>query len=83
MHMSGNYNFTSSLMIKLLLSRFLANPQRHPHTKWEDVEARLIANPDTLAIIEHMEATGGEPDVFELGEDGEIYFVDCSAESPA
>jgi hypothetical protein len=30
-----------------------------------------------------MEETGGEPDVIELGgEDGEVYFVDCSIESP-
>jgi hypothetical protein len=30
-----------------------------------------------------MEASGGEPDVVELGGTGEIYFVDCSVESPA
>lgn len=66
----------------ILKSRFLAHPHRHPNTKWEDVEARL-ANSDTLAIIERMEASGGEPDVVELGGTGEIYFVDCSVESPA
>lgn len=65
-----------------LKSRFLAHPHRHPHTTWEDVEARL-ANSDTLAIIERMEASGGEPDVVELGAAGEIYYVDCSVESPA
>ena len=65
-----------------LKSRFLANPHRHPSTKWEDVEVRL-ANSDTLAIIEKMEASGGEPDVVELGGPGDIYYVDCSVESPA
>ena len=70
--------------ILVLKSRFLANTHRHPHTTWEEVEKRLLANPDTLAIIERMEATGGEPDVVELRhvEVGDIYFVDCSVESP-
>ena len=72
------------MIISILHSRFLANPHRHPHTTWEEVEKRLIANSDTLAIIERMEATGGEPDIVELGgENGDIYFVDCSPESPA
>lgn len=70
-------------MIPTLKSRFLANPHRHPNTKWEEVEKRLVANPDTLAIIEKMEASGGEPDVVELGDSGDIYYVDCSVESPA
>ncbi len=70
-------------MIDILHSRFLANPHRHPHTAWEKIENRLIANPDTFAIIERMEETGGEPDVIELGgEDDDLYFVDCSTESP-
>lgn len=68
--------------IQTLHSRFLANPHRHPNTKWEEVEARL-ANSDTLAIIEKMEASGGEPDVVELDSSSDIYFVDCSPESPA
>lgn len=67
-----------------LHSRFLSNPHRHPNTSWEDVEARLLANPDTLATIERMESTGGEPDIVELsGEVGDIYVVDCSIESPS
>lgn len=67
----------------ILKSRFLAHPHRHPNITWEEVEKRLVANPDTLAIIERMEETGGEPDVVELGESHEISFVDCSVESPA
>jgi hypothetical protein len=69
-------------LISTLHSRFLAHPHHHPHTKWEDVEARL-ANSDTLAIIEKMEASGGEPDVVELDSSSDIYFVDCSPETPA
>lgn len=67
-----------------LQARFIAHPHRHPAMTWEDVEARLLANPDKLAILEKMEETGGEPDVIEFGErNGEIYFFDCSLESPA
>lgn len=66
-----------------LHSRFLANPHHHPNTSWEEVEKRLLANSDTLAIIEKMEASGGEPDVVELGATGDIYYVDCSVETPA
>jgi hypothetical protein len=69
-------------LIPTLKSRSLAHPHRHPNTKWEDVEARL-ANSDTLAIIEKMEASGGESDVVELDDSGDIYYVDCSVESPA
>jgi hypothetical protein len=69
-------------IIPTLKSRFLAHPHRHPHTKWEEVEVRL-ANSDTLAIIEKMEESGGEPDVVELDDSCDIYFVDCSPESPA
>jgi hypothetical protein len=69
--------------METLHSRFDTHPHHHPHTKWEEVEKRLLANPDTLAIIERMEATGGEPDVIELSdESSNIYFVDCSPESP-
>jgi hypothetical protein len=70
--------------LEVLRSRFLTHPHRHPHTSWEDIEKRLITKPDILAIIERMEETGGEPDVVELGgEGGDIYYVDCSTESPA
>ena len=67
--------------IQALHSRFLAHPHRHPNTTWEEVEKRLIANSDTLATVERMESTGGEPDVVEMN--GELYYVDCSTESPA
>jgi hypothetical protein len=69
--------------LSILHSRFLANPHRHPHTQWEDVERRLEESPEKLGIIERMETTGGEPDIVEIGEGSDIYYVDCSSESPA
>ncbi len=70
--------------LEILKSRFLIHPHRHPHISWDDVEKKLIENPERLAVLERMEETGGEPDVVELvGESGEIIFVDCSVESPS
>jgi hypothetical protein len=71
-------------LLEVLKQRFEANMVRHPGMKWDDVVARLDAHPDKLAVLERMEATGGEPDV--TGRDvatGEVVFVDCSAQSPA
>ena len=51
---------------------------------WEQVAARLDANPTALEVLARMEASGGEPDV--MGRDeasGQYLFCDCSAESPA
>lgn len=55
--------FVSMSEITQLKSRFIANSHRHPDISWEDVEARLLAHPDKLTIIEKMEETGGEPDI--------------------
>ncbi len=72
-----------SPQIDIFSSRFLAHPHRHPDIAWEDVEARLLANPDKLAILENMEATWGEPDVvWPVEASGEYTFMDCSPESP-
>jgi hypothetical protein len=69
--------------IQTLKSRFLANLHRHPDIAWEDVETRLLANPDKLAILERMEATWGEPDVvWHVEANGEYTFIDCVPESP-
>ncbi|GAB0175276.1 MAG: DUF4256 domain-containing protein [Candidatus Altimarinota bacterium] len=79
MHIVGEFNLNFMDNFK---SRFLAHPHRHPNITWEEVEKGLLANPDTLAIIERMEESGGEPDVVELTDGEDIYFVDCSTESP-
>jgi hypothetical protein len=67
----------------LLEVRFAKNPHRHKALGWEEVEARIAANPAKLWSLLAMEESGGEPDV--IGRDpqtGEIIFCDCSAESP-
>lgn len=63
-------------MLSILHSRFLQHPTRHPNLKWEDIEARLLAHPETLKILQKMEETGGEPDVVAFDEKQEsIYFL--------
>jgi hypothetical protein len=61
-----------------LEARFIAHPERHRGVHWTTVE-RCIA-PATLAILQRMEASGGEPDVIAKGD--ELLYVDCAAESP-
>jgi hypothetical protein len=66
-----------------LKARFEKNRNRHAGLEWEQVQARLEANPEKLWSLYEMERTGGEPDV--VGRDGatgEFLVYDCSAESP-
>lgn len=70
-------------LLEALKARFEMNMHRHAGVAWSDVQARLEANPDALASLREMEATGGEPDV--IGRDkrsGHVTFCDCSPESP-
>lgn len=67
-------------LLETLHHRFDQNPTRHPKLKWEEVEKKLRAHPDTLWSLQQMEETGGEPDV--VTDSGEIRFVDCAPESP-
>ena len=72
------------MLLEQLHNRFAAHMTRHPDLTWAEVEARLLANEKALAILEKMEATGGEPDV--IGRDaetGRFLFCDCARESPA
>jgi hypothetical protein len=71
-------------LLKTLKARFEKHANRHPGLNWQDVQARLEANPGKLSSLHEMERTGGEPDV--VGPDkatGEYVFFDCSPESPA
>ena len=69
--------------MKVLKTRFEKNMQRHEGLKWSDVEAKLTAHPEKLAVLDEMELTEGEPDVIGFDKaSGEFIFVDCSAESP-
>lgn len=71
-------------LIHTLKTRFERNRQRHAGLDWEDIQARLEANPAKLRALYEMEKTGGEPDVvWQDEQSGEYVFCDCSAESPA
>ena len=70
-------------LVAVLKIRFEKNRNRHAGLEWEQVQARLEANPEKLWSLYEMERTGGEPDV--VGRDmetGEFLVYDCSAESP-
>lgn len=70
-------------LIEILHVRFEKYNHRHQDIEWTKVKAKLEANPEKLAILHEMEATGGEPDV--VGHDktnNEFLFFDCSEESP-
>lgn len=70
-------------LINTLRERFEKNRNRHEGLDWQEIKAKLEANPEKLWVLDDMETTGGEPDV--VGQDdksGAYLFVDCSAESP-
>lgn len=70
-------------LLGILKARFEKNKNRHKGIDWDEVLARLEANPAKLWSLNEMEITEGEPDV--VGYDkktGEYIFYDCSAESP-
>jgi hypothetical protein len=70
-------------LLTTLKARFEKNLNRHKGLDWAKVQAKLEANADKLWSLNEMERTGGEPDV--VGHDkktGEVFFYDCSAESP-
>lgn len=72
-----------SKLLSILRTRFEKFKSRHQTIKWTDVENRLLAHPDKLAIIDEMERTGGEPDVVSFDKKTGVYtFFDCSPESP-
>jgi len=71
-------------LLRTLQQRFEKNVRRHEGIAWDDVRARLDADPDALRSLREMEATGGEPDVIGRDADtGRFTFCDCSPESPA
>jgi hypothetical protein len=70
-------------LFKVLKDRFEKNMERHSGILWDDVQARLEADPAKAWPLHEMERTGGEPDVVGYDkETGEYIFCDCSAESP-
>ena len=73
----------SEKLLRILKNRFEKHPHRHKGIRWEDVQAKLEANPSKLWSLDEMEETGGEPDVVGVDKQtGEFLFYDCAAESP-
>jgi len=71
-------------ILDALKTRFEKNMNRHQGLEWANVQAKLEANPEKLWSLNEMERTGGEPDVVGFDKkSGEIFFYDCSAESPS
>ncbi len=70
-------------ILDLLKKRFERNMARHKGIVWDEVKAKLEAQPSKLWTLNEMEATGGEPDVvgYNKAKD-EFVFFDCSTESP-
>ena len=69
-------------IISILKLRFEKNMQRHEGLDWKIVQEKLINQPEKIWSLNEMEISRGEPDVIFLEKNNEIYFVDCSAESP-
>ena len=73
----------NATIIETLKLRFDKNIHRHKEIIWDDVNKRLISNPDKLWSLNEMEKTGGEPDVIDYDKLNNVFvFYDCSAESP-
>lgn len=70
------------VLLHALEQRFARHPQRHPHTPWPEVLARLQSRPQALVALQAMEQTGGEPDVVVLDSAAGWVFCDCAAETP-
>lgn len=70
-------------LLKTLKTRFEKNTNRHKDLDWNQVQAKLEAQPEKLWSLNQMEETGGEPDVVGFDKKTDEYlFYDCSAESP-
>ncbi len=74
-------------LLTILKGRFEKNMSRHTSVNWSMVEARLKGKDGKLWSLNEMERTGGEPDVIAPapGENtgkAELFFYDCSDESP-
>ncbi|KAB2335615.1 DUF4256 domain-containing protein [Bacillus mesophilum] len=83
MNMEKLLNEQREELMQTLKARFDNNMHRHHDLKWEDVLAKLEAQPEKLWSLNEMERTGGEPDVVEYDDQGgEFIFYDCSEESP-
>lgn len=70
-------------LLDVLKARFEKNLGRHRGLEWSAVQKKLEASADKLWSLDEMERTGGEPDVVAFdAKAGEVFFCDCSEESP-
>jgi hypothetical protein len=70
-------------LLETLRTRFSKNMNRHKNLEWNQIEEKLLENPDKLWSLNEMEITEGEPDVVGIDETtSEFLFFDCSPESP-
>lgn len=68
-------------LLDTLKIRFETNEHRHIGIAWQEVEDKLVDNPEKLWTLNEMEQTEGEPDV--VGQENDSFiFMDCSKESP-
>lgn len=68
-------------LVDILKVRFTDNEHRHSDIAWQEVEDKLLNNPEKLWSLNEMEQTEGEPDV--VGKEDDVFvFMDCSKESP-
>lgn len=65
-------------ILDILEERFNNHMHRHLGIDWQDVLAKLDAQPEKLWSLTEMERTGGEPDL--VGTD--FVYMDCSPETP-
>lgn len=71
-------------LLESLKARFEKHQSRHKGVAWPDVLKRLDGNTAALKALQHMEGTGGEPDVIAYDKTTRrVTFCDCAAESPA
>lgn len=76
-------NEQAEQLLQTLKERFEQHMERHAGIAWQDVLARLQADPQKLWTLNEMERTGGEPDVIGIDEKtNEYLFCDCAAQTP-
>lgn len=71
-------------LLETLQQRFEKHTERHPHTSWQDVLAKLKTTPTALSALFAMEQSGGEPDIVEgmTDDSAQMTFVDYAAQTP-
>lgn len=70
-------------LLQTLELRFNEHMNRHPDHDWAVVVEKLKKHPAKLRSLHEMEESGGEPDLIAFENNKEdLYFFDCSPESP-